>query len=188
MAAAQLNGSSDAAEERASTSAARPQPVLSGAAGGVEGLRTNGEVSRRALLGAALGVPLSCHPERVSGSSPPPAGRATSWTPDQVRSDEEGEWQRALTAFRAAEAEVRRIEGATAGGSVEEEETWLPAHDLACAGMDDALACAIAAPVPDLAAFAVKIELLFAHCIEPGAVEEEVAEAVMADSRRLALG
>jgi len=83
---------------------------------------------------------------------------------------------------------VRRIEGATAGASVEEEETWLPAHDRACAAMDDALARAIAAPAPDLAALAVKLELLFAHCIEPGAVEEEVAEAVIADSRRLLSG
>jgi hypothetical protein len=82
---------------------------------------------------------------------------------------------------------VRRIEAATAGASAEEEETWLPADDAACAAMDDALVRAIAAPAADLGAFAVKLELLFAHCIEPGAVEGEVGEAVMGDARRLLL-
>jgi hypothetical protein len=51
--------------------------------------------------------------------------------------------------------------------------------------MEGALGRAMAAPAPDLAGFAVKLELLFAHAVEPGAVEGDVADAVMADCRRL---
>jgi hypothetical protein len=54
--------------------------------------------------------------------------------------------------------------------------------------MGAALARAIAAPVPDLGALAGKLELVFAHAIEPGAVDDGVVEAVMADCRRLLLG
>jgi len=104
--------------------------------------------------------------------------------PDRVRHDD---WWLALSAFRAAEAEVAAIEAATAGRSADEEEAWLPRHDAACAAMDDALARAFAAPAPDLTALAAKIELLFDHAIEPGSVDEEVAEAVLRDSRQLLL-
>ncbi|HMC93080.1 MAG TPA: hypothetical protein VKI45_11525 [Allosphingosinicella sp.] len=188
MAAAQLNRTAGAEEERPSTSAERPKPVLSAAAGDVEGVGTNGdEVTRRALLGAALGVPLSCHPELGSGSSPPPAERATSWTLKQVQGDGEDAWARALAAFRAAEAEVRRIEAATAGRSAAEEEAWLPRHDAACAAMDDALDRLMALPAPTHTALAAKLELLFAHAVEPGAVDDAVTAALLTDSRRLLL-
>ena len=162
-------------------------------------LRTNVDrVTRRALLGAALGVPVLRHPGLGSHQSttlmgfpdpgstflpdphrePAPA-HEERWMPDQVRHDD---WAGALSAFHAAQAEVHRIEATTAGRSAEEEEAWLPRHHAACAAMEDALARTLAAPAPDLAAFARKLELLFGHCIEPGAVEEEVAEAVMADA------
>jgi hypothetical protein len=38
---------------------------------------------------------------------------------------------------------------------------------------------------PDWVAFAVKLELVFAQAVEPGAVDAEVVSAIMADSRRL---
>src|SRR3954452_24589881 len=104
--------------------------------------------TRRALLGAALGVPLSCHPGLDPGSALP-AGEADErrWMPDQVRHDGEGDaWTEELTAFRQAQAAVQAIEAVTAGATAEEEEKWLPAHDLACAAMDDALADTLAAP------------------------------------------
>src|SRR3954468_13500157 len=89
--------------------------------------------SRRALLGAAGGVPLaSSFPrKRESRCSSEGEGR---WIPDQVRDDGadqvpgDGEWMEALARFRAAEAEMRGVERATAGGSVEEEEIWLPIY------------------------------------------------------------
>lgn len=96
-------------------------------------------------------------------------------------------FDQALAAFRAAEAEVRRIEAATAGRSAAEEEAWLPRHGAACAAMDDALDRLMALPAPTHAALAAKLELLFARAIEPDAVGEDVADAILADSRRLLL-
>jgi hypothetical protein len=46
----------------------------------------------------------------------------------------------------------------------------------------------VMAPVPDLAALAVKIGLLFAHALEPGSFEEEIGAALLADARRLLSG
>jgi hypothetical protein len=80
---------------------------------------------------------------------------------------------------------VRRIEAATAGLSLEEEEARLGEHDAACADLEAALACVLAVPAPGLAALRVKIELLFAHAVEPGAADEEGVAALLADARRL---
>ena len=41
------------------------------------------------------------------------------------------------------------------------------------------------APAPDLAAFAMKLALLFAHGVEPEAVAEEHVEAALGDVGRL---
>ena len=138
--------------------------------------------TRRALLGAAVGVPLTLSTSAAEAMGPlhHPAGGP----PPRPGEDH---WDGALRAFHATQAEVLRIEAATAGASAEEEDNWLPAHDAACAAMEDALARSLAAPAPDLAALAAKLELLFAHAVEPGAVEEEAAAAVRADCRRLLL-
>ena len=90
--------------------------------------------------------------------------------------------------MRAAQALVAEVEAATAGASVEEEEKWLPRHEAACARMEAAVARAVTVAAPDLPAFADKLELLFAHGVEPGAVEEGWLEAVRADARRLLCG
>lgn len=91
------------------------------------------------------------HPELVSGSSSPPHGQATSWTLKQVQGDggADGEaWREGLAAFRAAEAEVRAFEGATAGSSAEAEEVWLPVYEARV----DALGGAVRLDVGRLAA------------------------------------
>ena len=144
--------------------------------------------SRRALLGAAVGIPLMA-------GDPPPSFRRTPesilsaaaerrWIPGQVRDDEL--WREALAAFEAAAAEVRVIEAATAGHAFDDEEALLPAHEAACDAMEAALGRAMLAAAPDWADFAVKLGLLFEHELEPGSAEEEVQAAVLADVRRLA--
>jgi hypothetical protein len=80
---------------------------------------------------------------------------------------------------------VLEIEAATAGASLAEEEAWLPRHDAACARMEAAVARAVALPAPDLGAFAAKLELLFAHGIEPGAVDDAWLAAIREDAVRL---
>jgi len=106
-------------------------------------------------------------------------------TPSLPSPIEGEEWNVALAAFRQAQGHVSAIEAATAGRPFAEEEAWLPRHGAACAAMEAALARAIAAPAPDLAAFAVKLELVLAHAVEPGAIEQAVAEAIADDCRRL---
>jgi hypothetical protein len=155
-------------------------------------------LTRRALLGAAC-VPVLARHSGLDPESTFPAAAVVErrWTPDQVRGDGFGAdqvrddgvgssaWQQALAAFRAAQAAVSEIEAASAGASFEEEEDWLPRHDAACDRMEEALLRAIALPAPDLGALAVKLELLFAHGIEPNAVDDVWLAAIREDALRL---
>jgi hypothetical protein len=146
--------------------------------------------SRRALLGAAVGIPLlPRHPELGSGSSPPPDERATSWTLNQVQGDARGDgeaWREALAAFQAAEAELRGLERATAGQSVEQEEALQDVYDGRVNAFGGAVRGVMLAAAPDFAAFAEKLELFFGHELEPDSVDEDCLAAVLADARRLA--
>ena len=117
-------------------------------------------LTRRALLGAAFApVTLCRHPELVSGSSPPPPGRMTSWTLKRVQGDGAGdiaaatssavlEWDRALARFAAAEAAIAAAAGA-------------PDHiyDPIGARHHAALRRLLRTPAPDLAALARKLDL-----------------------------
>jgi hypothetical protein len=78
------------------------------------------------------------------------------------------------------------MERETKGALAAEEEAWLPRYDAACAAMAAALARAIAAPAPDLAALAVKLELVFAHEVEPGALDQISIDLILSDAWRLA--
>jgi hypothetical protein len=124
---------------------------------------SGGEVSRRVLLGAAAALPLlPGHPGLGSGSSSPPPGRTTSWTLKQVQGDGKeigGAWQKALARLRAAEAEVRAIERATAGGTAEEEEALEAVYMDRLGDHSAALLRLMKVRAPDLPALALKIEL-----------------------------
>ncbi|MFL6863082.1 MAG: hypothetical protein ACJ8DZ_08780 [Allosphingosinicella sp.] len=155
-------------------------------------------LTRRALLGAACVPALGRHAGLDPASTFSLAALAEGrWTPDQVRGDGcgadqvrndgvgSGAWELALDGVRAALAAVAEIEAATAGASVEEEAVWLPRHDAACARMEAAVARAIALPAPHLEGFAAELELLFAHGIEPGAVDEAWVSAIRKDALRV---
>lgn len=143
------------------------------------------EVSRRALLGAAVALPLlprHCD-EAIQCGGGVGAGLLP---PDQVRGRKDGGWAQALAAFKAAEAEMRAVERATAGGSAEEEGVLLPVYEARLEAFGGAVRALILVPSPDFAAFAQKLDLFFEHELEPHSVEEEVLAAVRADVRRLA--
>jgi hypothetical protein len=93
----------------------------------------------------------------------------------------------ALARFRSAEAELRGVERATAGGAAEEEEIWLPLYEARLDEVGGAVRALMLAPAPDFGAFAEKLELLFLHEVEPHSVEEAVLVAVLGDLRRLVL-
>ena len=78
--------------------------------------------SRRALLGAAVGVPFL---GAAGVEEAPPPGSARS--PSPAKAGEE--WSKALADFRSARAEVLAAERATAGRSAVAEEAWLPVYE-----------------------------------------------------------
>jgi hypothetical protein len=145
-------------------------------------------VSRRAVLGAAVGIPLMPGDLGSSFRRMPESTCLSAveerWTPDQVRGD--GEWHGALKTFRAAEAEMRAVERATAGGSAEAEEIWLPVYEARLDLLSGAVRAVMLVPAPGFAAFADKLELFFEHELEPHSVEKVVLAAIRADVRRLA--
>jgi hypothetical protein len=136
-------------------------------------------VSRRALLGAAVGFPLIAG---VGAEEAPPPHFVRSPSPAKAGED----WSEALAHFRAAEAEMRAVERATAGSSAEEEEVWLPAYEARLDAFGGAVRAVMLAPAPGFAAFADKLELFFMHELEPHSVEAEVLAAIRGDARRLA--
>ncbi|HET9639895.1 MAG TPA: hypothetical protein VFP12_11885 [Allosphingosinicella sp.] len=68
-------------------------------------------------------------------------------------------WQRALARLEAAEAEVRAVERATAGGTAEEEEALEPVYRARLGAHTAALLRLMKVRAPDLPALALKIEL-----------------------------
>ena len=152
-------------------------------------VRAQLNLTRRAVLGAACaplaGAAAARGPLHQPSAGPPPrtgeereAGRGRGSRPGE-------DWERALGAVRAAEALVAEVEGATSGASLAEEEAWLPRHEAACARMETAVERAMGVAAPDLAAFAVKLDLLFAYGVEPGAFEEDWVAAIRKDARGL---
>lgn len=137
--------------------------------------------SRRALLGAAVGIPLIGAAD-AQGPLHPPSPSATAGPPP--RSGEE--WAQALAVFRAAEAELRALERATAGQSAEDEEALQDVYDDRVDAFGGAVRGVMLAGAPDFAAFAAKLELFFEHEVEPHSVEEAVMAAIRSDAARLA--
>jgi hypothetical protein len=78
------------------------------------------------------------------------------------------------------------VEAACAGYRFDEEEEVLPGHRAAVEALSAAVRRVIGATAPDAAGVAAKVELLFAHEVEPGAVDPACVEAVREDLRRLA--
>ena len=95
-------------------------------------------------------------------------------------------WNAALAAYLAAAAAVAGEEGRMAGASFAEAEAAQEGYDRLGTAMDEALARLLAAPAPDAAALAVKLELFAAHQgaeLEGG---EAAFAGMVADARRLA--
>jgi hypothetical protein len=141
--------------------------------------------SRRALLGAAVALPLIGPSSPLSFAqgrhSAGPVAAEERWTPDQVRGD--GRWARALAAYERAEATVAEVERRTAGAPWEEQAAVEAEYGDALDGLYAAMRRLFRVPAPDVAALAVKIEIVVAH--EVATLNE--GEACMAALRRDAL-
>ena len=168
------------------------------------------KLSRRALLGAAFAGPvltaverpvLSRHPGQGSHqsttlmgsrdpgstvsssslSSSPAAAAEGRWMPDQVRHDDAGRgqgkarWSRALACFRRAEAAL-----AAAGGTPNED-----LYDRLGARCHRALTRLLHTPAPDVAALALKLDLVLYEAAGEFLGEPAAMRALKQDARRL---
>jgi hypothetical protein len=95
------------------------------------------------------------------------------------------EWQQALAAYLAAEAAVAGEEGRMAGASFADAEAAQEGYDRLGEAMDDALACLFAAPAPDVAALAVKLQLFCDHEAFTLSVGEDALAEMATDALRL---
>ena len=97
----------------------------------------------------------------------------------------EEKWGRALARLRAAEAEVRAVARATAGGTAEEEEALQEVYDARLGEHSEALRRVMKVRAPDLAALAVKIELAIDEEVGSLTGGEACLAALKRDVRRL---
>lgn len=144
--------------------------------------------TRRALLGAAVAVPVAA---AAGGGVVPPSPRPSP-------SAEEGKgavraWVIALAAFCWAEADLkacgRRTSRASAGPqgrSFEEQEALDDAYGEQVSIFDSAMLALLEAPAPDLDGLAVKISLIAEHRVWENDGGEDCLAWLAADARRLA--
>ena len=141
---------------------------------------SGGGTSRRAVLGAAVALPLIGAPEAAVAARP--LHHAAHGPPPRSGA----EWEAALAAYAAAAGEVGAFERASAGRPYEEQAALEDAYGALGDAMYDALRRLLKAPAPDVAALAVKLELVVRH--EVGSLEggEACMEALLGDAVRLA--
>lgn len=137
--------------------------------------------SRRALLGAAVALPLvggvASSPASRSLDQPPPSagpepGRSLS------RSREELAWAEAVEGYEAAQAEVQDA----VGWPADYEEEYGERLDARC----EALRRLWRTPAPDLDALALKIDLAIEHELGMLAGGATCLAAIQGDAQRLA--
>ena len=97
----------------------------------------------------------------------------------------EKKWHRALTHLRAAEAKVRAVARATAGGTAEEEEALQEVYDARLGDHTAALLQLMKVRAPNLPALALKIELAIDQEVGSLTGGEACLAALKRDVRRL---
>jgi hypothetical protein len=158
--------------------------------------------SRRALLGAALGfpfLPLDGGGQEGVALGPGAGSEARRFTSAATPSlpspiEGEGNWGRALAAYRAAQAAVRAEERVTAGASAEEEAAREEVYGARLDAMYDApstllrtgLRRLLRVAAPDVGALAVKIDLMIDHEAATLTGGDACLAAIRRDARRLA--
>lgn len=139
--------------------------------------------SRRALLGAAVALPLASSLRGV-GEGGFFAGAAAPVPLDPARRGED--WRRALAAFEAAEGELRRFEAFCSGRPYEEQEALEDECGARGSALYAALRTLLRAPAPNVAALAVKLDLVVAHDVGTLTGGEACLAALRTDAHRLA--
>ena len=140
-------------------------------------------LTRRALLAGACAAPVAGvdvvrHPGLDPGSPPPLFAHAQSSEgneiPDQVRDD--GKWAKALERYRRAEAGLAAV--------AHSEDDGL--YDRALGRFNAALKRLLRVPAPDLAALAMKLDLILDQALWELTGADRFLAALRADAHRFA--
>jgi hypothetical protein len=152
-------------------------------------------LTRRALLGAVVGA--SALPGAVVGASALPGAVAGAATLPGARgahaADARRPWERALAAFRRAEArlDARRAYEAGLPAALRafplSEQLDEVFNDLACARLR-ALQRLLQVPAPDLGTLSLKVDLIVDEEVATLHGDERCLAVLKADARRLAQG
>jgi hypothetical protein len=142
--------------------------------------------SRRAVLGATVALPVAGftrHCEERSDATIQPA--LESGLLRSARNDGRA-WDRALAAYRAAEAELRRYEWVTSGAPWETQRAVEQGYGERLGAHFAALRRLMRLRAPDVGALAVKIELAVDHEVGTLTGGEACLATLKRDARRLA--
>jgi hypothetical protein len=184
-----------------------------GQSGSFDRLRTNGEVSRRAVLGAAVAIPFLPLDGGCAGANVPrtfaaisggygdrrmagvdsdvgpgvsgasPGSTSTPTLPSPIRG--EGNWRLALSAYRSAEAAVEEAGRVCAAASRAEIGAAEDAFGDRLEELYDSLRRLLAVPAPDLGAFLLKVDAAFEHEIGTLAETGPCVAAIREDVARI---
>jgi hypothetical protein len=152
--------------------------------------------SRRALLGAAVGLPLlpldgggrvgvDCDIGKGAFEAEP-GSTLTPTLPSPIEG--EGTWSRALAEPEAAEAEMEAFQRRTAGAPWEEQEAVERGMEERLDLLEPALLRLVRMPAPDLPALATKIALVAHYHVGEMTGGEGCLALLERDARRLAGG
>jgi hypothetical protein len=96
------------------------------------------------------------------------------------------DWKRALTRYRAAEAEVRAFERETSGAPWAEQHSIEERHGALTDRLYDELRLLLRTPAPDVAALSVKLDLVVEHEVGTLSGGEDCLAALRRDAQALA--
>ena len=142
-------------------------------------------LSRRAVLGAALAAPVL---SGVEGPLSPSFPRKRESSPVSVpdhHASVQANWREALAAYRAAAAELQAYERRTAGAPWEAQAAIEAAHGDLSDALYEALRRLLKAAAPNLAALALKLDLVVEHEVGTLTGGEQCLAALRRDARRL---
>jgi hypothetical protein len=149
-------------------------------------------LTRRAVLGAAVAVPVAAGVLPSNSARPSPT-EPSAWVPPLPRKAGEGNWSELLRAFQQIDRAKERFQEASSAKAYgpgrrpfDEQEALDRRFGEIVDKADSAMLALLEAPAPDLTALAEKISLIGDHLVWELDGGEECMVWLEADARRLA--
>jgi hypothetical protein len=148
--------------------------------------------TRRAVLGAAIAVPVAAGIGGSESARPSPP-KPSAWVPPLPRKAGEEKWRELFRAFRRSDLARERFQEASSAKAYgpgrrpfHEQEALDERFGEVVEAADEAMLKLLEAPAPDLEALAEKISLIGDHLVWELDGGEECMVWLEADARRLA--